>query len=158
MQQLSSLKMMEILARIPLFKELSPSEREYIVQMPKVFKFVPQGQVLIKEAANEPFFYIILAGKAEVFHRHHLIGCVEAGQFIGEVGFICHESRTATVTAATDLMVLKLDADKFRRLPAKIREQVKDKIIEGLVRRVERLSDKLIELEVQMPSPQVSDT
>lgn len=144
---MNKIKLMEILARIPLFKDLTPPEREVVQNMIRNIKRYPQGKVFIKEGAHEPFFYIILAGKAEVSHRAHKIGELIPGQFIGEVGFICKEPRSATVTASTDIALMLINAEDFRRLPARIRESIKDRIISGLVERVSGMNDNTIRYE-----------
>lgn len=151
----NKLRLMEILARIPLFKDLQPTDRELVLQMPKAFEVCSEGQALIKEGGYEPFFYIILSGQAKVFHRHHQIGTLVSSQFVGEVGFICNEPRSATVIAETDMVLMKIDSESFRQLPDRVRSAIKDKIIFGLTERVAQLSERLIELEGELPLPRV---
>lgn len=151
----NKLRLMEILARIPLFKDLTPSDRELILQMPKAFEMCSQGQALIKEGVYEPFFYIILSGQALVYHRHHQIGQLIASQFVGEVGFICNEPRSATVVAGSDMVLMKIDSDSFQQLPDRVRSAIKDKIISGLTHRVAQLSERLIELDGVLPAPRL---
>lgn len=147
---MNKIKLMEILARIPLFKDLTPPEREMVQNMVRNIKRYPKGKAFIKEGAHEPFFYIILAGRAEVSHRAHKIGELVPGQFIGEVGFICKEPRSATVIASTDIALMLINAEDFRRLPARIRESIKDRIISGLVERVSGMNDNTIRYEDQI--------
>lgn len=144
---MNKVKLMEILARIPLFKGLSPAEREVVLKMAKNIKRIKAENTFIKEGAHEPFFYIILAGKAEVFHRGKRIGELVPGQFIGEVGFICKEPRSATVTAKDDMAVMLISSENFRKLPTRIRESIKDKIISGLVDRVSGMNTNTIRYE-----------
>jgi len=144
---MNKIKLMEILARIPLFKNLSPAERDVVQNMVRNIKRYPQGKVFIKEGAHEPFFYIILAGKADVSTRGHKIGELISGQFIGEVGFICSEPRSATVSAGTDIALMLINSEDFRRLPARIRESIKDRIISGLVERVSGMNNNTIRYE-----------
>lgn len=149
----NKLRLMEILARIPLFKDLQPTDRELVLQMPKAFEVCSQGQALIREGGYEPFFYIILSGQAQVYHRQHQIGTLVSSQFVGEVGFICNEPRSATVIADTDMVLMKIDSESFQQLPDRVRSAIKDKIIFGLTQRVAQLSERLIELEGELPVP-----
>lgn len=144
---MNKIKLMEILARIPLFSGLNPAEREALLKMTNNIKRIAAGTAFIKEGAHEPFFYIILAGHAHVHHKHKKIGTVLPGQFIGEVGFICKEPRSATVIAHCDMVVMLIDADDFRCLPAKVRESIKDNIIGGLVERVTGMNSNTIRYE-----------
>ncbi|WP_127023652.1 cyclic nucleotide-binding domain-containing protein [Rheinheimera mangrovi] len=155
MSYTNKLRLMEILARIPLFKDLQPADRELILQMPKAFESYSQGQALIKEGGYEPFFYIILSGQALVYHRQHQIGQLMPSQFVGEVGFICNEPRSATVIAETDMVLMKIDSDSFLRLPDRVQSAIKDKIIFGLTQRVAQLSERLIELDGVLPEPRL---
>lgn len=156
---MNNLKLMEVLARVPLFKDLQPSEREAVIQMKKVFTPIKARTTFIIEGAHEPWFYIILAGKAEVYHRNHKIAQLLPGQFIGEVGFICKEPRSATVKSAEEMVVMKLDYEAFRKLPVRIRESIKDKIIGGLVDRVNGLNETYIKAqdEIERLSKRVGD-
>lgn len=144
---MNKLKLMEILARIPLFKGLVPAERETLLKLASAFRPIKNKDVFIKEGSHEPFFYIILAGSAEVSHKNKIIGELHSGQFIGEVGFICKEPRSATVTATSDMVVMRLSTEEFRKIPIRIRENIKDKIIAGLVERVTGMNENVIKYE-----------
>ena len=144
---MNKLKLMEILSRVPLFKDLQPNEREQVMQMKAVFTPIKCREVFIKEGAHEPWFYIILAGKAMVSHKGHDLGHLVPGQFIGEVGFICREPRSASVSAMEEMVVMKVDYEAFRKLPVRIRESIKDKIISGLVERTIAINQKFIDQE-----------
>lgn len=156
---MNNLKLMEILSRVPLFKHLQPIEREAVLKMKAVFTSIRPREIFIKEGAHEPWFYIILAGKAIVTHRGTDVGELVPGQFIGEVGFICKEPRSASVVACEEMVVMKVDYDAFRKLPVRIRESIKDKIISGLVERTIRINDKFIaqEEEIKKLEKRISD-
>lgn len=138
---------MEILSRIPLFKDLQPGERQAVVDMKAAFTPIKSHSVFIKEGSQEPWFYIILAGHAEVTHKGRVLGKLNPGQFIGEVGFICREPRSATVSSIDEMVVMKIDYEAFRRLPVRIRDAIKDKIIRGLVERISGHNEKFIKAE-----------
>lgn len=144
---MNKIKLMEILARLPLFAGLNPAERQVLMKMTTNIKRIRADTVFIKEGAHEPFFYIILAGRAAVRYRRKSIGSLVPGQFIGEVGFICQEPRRATVVAESDMVVMLIDAEDFRRLPARVREAIKDNIITGLVERVCSMNSNAIRYE-----------
>lgn len=144
---MNNLKLMEILSRVPLFKDLQPIERESVLKMRAVFTPIKAKECFIKEGSHEPWFYIILAGRATVTHRGRNIGTLIPGQFIGEVGFICKEPRSASVIAEDEMVVMKVDYEAFRKIPVRIRESIKDKIISGLVDRTMNLNETLIKRE-----------
>ena len=156
---MNNLKLMEILSRVPLFKELQPIEKEAVLKMKVEYTSIRPQEVFIKEGAHEPWFYIILAGKAKVTHKGIDVGELVPGQFIGEVGFICKEPRSASVLACEEMVVMKVDYDAFRKLPLKIRESIKDKIISGLVERTITCNEKYIAQaeEIKKLNKRISD-
>ena len=139
--------LLDILSKITLFKDMDDRELKVILNMPKVYEVFSPGEVIVKEGDLEACFYIILAGKATVSMKGQNLVQVGPPQFIGEVGFICKEARIATVIADEDVKVMRLDATNFARLPAKIREAIKDKIIAGLVSRLLRVNETLLALK-----------
>jgi CRP/FNR family cyclic AMP-dependent transcriptional regulator len=145
--KLSKLKLLEIMARIPLFKSLKPAERERVLKAECTFESKLAGKAFIKQGSQDDFFYIILAGSATIKQSGYHIATLKAGQFIGEVGFFCREPRTATVTAETDMLVMQISQNNFQVLPSVIREAIKDKVIVGLAARVNSQTQQIINLQ-----------
>ncbi len=145
--KVSTLKLIEIMARIPLFKSLTPYERERVLKADCKIDQIHQGTVFIKEASQDPFFYIILAGVAQVRQGNNIIATLGPGEFIGEVGFFCQEPRSASVSAMNDMLVMKINQRSFQTLPVAVRERIKDKVIAALVARVNNQNKQIIELQ-----------
>lgn len=135
-------KLSYILKKIPLFNGLSSAELNMILEMPKSYSTFSEGEVILKEGEQDDAFYILLQGKAAVWRHERMVNKINPPQFIGEVGFIVGDPRIATVTALSDMVVLmKITPYHFKALPGHVRECVKDKIIEGLVKRLEQTTD-----------------
>lgn len=145
--KVSTLKLIEIMARIPLFKTLTPYERERVLKADSKIVTIAMDTTFIKESSQDPFFYIVLAGEAEVRQGGNILGTIGPGEFIGEVGFFCQEPRSASVRAAKDLLVMKIDQRNFQTLPVAVRERIKDKVIAALVHRVNSQNKQIIELQ-----------
>ncbi|MFT4929183.1 MAG: CRP/FNR family cyclic AMP-dependent transcriptional regulator [Phenylobacterium sp.] len=146
-QPINKLKLLEILSRVSLFKSLTSGERSAVLDSGVKFQSIAPDNNFIVEGSQGPSFFIILSGEATVKQGGHNVAVLKSGQFIGEMGFICNEPRTATVVALTDMLVLKIDRNSFRQLPIKIREEIKDKVILGLVARVSRQNKQIIALK-----------
>ncbi|NQZ10602.1 MAG: cyclic nucleotide-binding domain-containing protein [Algicola sp.] len=142
----NKLKLLEIFNRIPLFKSLVQHEREQVLNAGCTIESAATGKSFIVEGTHSPVFYIVLSGSASVQHNGYQVGTIVPGQFIGEVGFICSEARTATVTALNDMLLLKITRQNFQSLPIKIRESIKDKVIEGLVERANQQNRQIVKL------------
>jgi len=145
--QTDPLKLMSIIAGLELFKNLQPSDREVIQEKVGDIKRFSEGEIIVKEGAHDPEFYVVLEGTAKVQRKGHLVNKISKGDFIGEVAFICKEPRSATVTATSEVELLPLNVMDMRRLSAERREPIKDKIIEGLVKRINGLNKATINLE-----------
>jgi CRP-like cAMP-binding protein len=90
--------------------------------------------------------YIVLDGEVEIF-RERADGRVRLarlgpGQLIGEIGVLCERTRTATVEAASELQVLRIEKSVFldfvKELP-----QLAISIIRELGRRLDLMNEQL---------------
>jgi len=156
--KVSKLKLLEFLNRVPLFKGLTPREREEIAGLPRLVVLLEHGEVFIKKGEYDSSFYIILNGDAEVTIQNRHIADISPGHFIGEVGFMCQEPRSATVTALTELIALRITKELFDKLPIKVREGIKNKIISGLVARIDCQNTKIVDLEEKIAEYEPEET
>ena len=93
-----------------------------------------------------------------MYQHDRKIAKVKGGQFVGEVGFICGDPRTATVIADTDLVTFCINRSRFMYLPATLREKIKDRLINGLVDRVESMNEHIAQLDDIITHYQADDT
>ncbi len=79
-----------------------------------------RGDVIVAEGEPADQFYIVTSGEAEVIQRVQnrdvYVSTVAPGQYFGEVGLLASRPRNATVRAVSDLEVLSLDKETFRRV------------------------------------------
>lgn len=71
---------------------------------------VPKKTVMIAEGEIDDSFYIILSGKAAVLKKDREIAIIGRGECFGEMAYLSGESRTASVMASTDCILLKISA------------------------------------------------
>lgn len=146
----SKLKLIEFLNRVPLFKGLSPRERDEVAALPRLVVLLERNETFIKRGDYDSSFYILLNGEAEVTIQKKHVATVSPGHFIGEVGFMCNEPRSATVTSVSEIIALRITKELFDKLPIKVREGIKNKIISGLVDRVVNQNTRIVDLEDQV--------
>ncbi len=129
------LKDIEIFAQIPedvLIELASIMEEEHI---PKGERFITQGDM-------GTHMYLIAEGKVDVHvGKKHLIYLGEK-QIVGEMALLDSEERSASVTAAEDTLLLRLDQDTFYELMTD-RVEVARGIIKVLNKRVRDLNERL---------------
>ncbi|HLC26229.1 MAG TPA: cyclic nucleotide-binding domain-containing protein [bacterium] len=112
-----------------------------------------KGDVILREGTVSDAAYVIVFGKVEISRqldgKRVIIEQLAEGEMFGEMGVISKGLRTATVTAADDLVVGVIDYttfdEQFVHLPRSVRL-----LIETLVKRVERTSKHLSNVAVNL--------
>jgi CRP-like cAMP-binding protein len=103
----------EALLRVPLFADLSKDELEQIALLFKERHF-SKGETVVKEGSDGAAFFLIDSGEATVS-----VGGVERvslkpGDYFGEIALIDEGTRSATITATTELVCYGLTFWEFR--------------------------------------------
>jgi CRP-like cAMP-binding protein len=80
---------------------------------------VPAGWPLIHEETPGDACYVLLEGTATVAIAGTPVATIEAGAIVGEMALAQGRLRNATVTSATPLDLLHIDATEFSRLLAR---------------------------------------
>ena len=105
----------EALNEVPLFAELRPEDVEQVASLFKERRFA-EGETVIKEGSGGAAFFLIESGEATVSVDGSRAPELEAGDHFGEIALIDGGARSATVTAATDLVCYGLTYWDFRPL------------------------------------------
>jgi hypothetical protein len=72
------------------------------------------GEVIFSEGEESDFIYYIATGSMNVFHNNKLVGKLTPEDIIvGDMSFLLHERRCATVTAETDVKLIKASNKAF---------------------------------------------
>ena len=107
------------IARVPLFSQLAPHDRQEIITRFKVVR-AKQGAVVIREGEPGDSMYFILFGKVGVYtsllqddngelkEEQLLLATLKDGDFFGEQALVTSEPRSATVNTLSDVSLLKL--------------------------------------------------
>ena len=105
----------EVVEQVPLFTGLSDNDTAQIAGMFKERTFAA-GETIIKEGVGAAAFYVIESGEAAVSIRGEQVRTLGRGDYFGEIALIDEGSRSATVTAATDVVCHGLTFWEFRPL------------------------------------------
>jgi len=84
-----------------------------IARLFKSRRFAP-GETVIKEGSGGSAFFVIESGEATVFVNGRKRTTLKPGDYFGEIALIDAGSRTATITAATELVCWGLTYWDFR--------------------------------------------
>jgi CRP-like cAMP-binding protein len=105
----------ETLRRVPLFEELDSAELQTIAASMHEAN-VRAGATVTAEGGPGDGFFVIASGEAEVTVDGRPRATLAAGDHFGEIALLVGSSRTATVTATTDLRCYALTPSDFRTL------------------------------------------
>jgi CRP-like cAMP-binding protein len=102
----------EFMQKSRIFQLLDEDGRDRLDRVAKEMSFAP-GAVLVRQGDPGDAFYAILSGsiavKAEDFGEEKQVAVLEAGNVCGEIAALTREPRTATLTAMTDVSVLRFE-------------------------------------------------
>jgi CRP/FNR family transcriptional regulator, cyclic AMP receptor protein len=111
------------LKRVPLFADVPDESLAKIAPFTNVDEFV-EGNVVIKEGGYSNHFYVIVEGTAKVERDGEEIATLGAGDVFGEQGLLEKDVRSATVTATSDLRVIKIEHWELSRMRKSMPEVV----------------------------------
>ena len=117
----------ELLAQVPLFKDLSKKHLRRVRSLATRVDVAP-GRVLAREGGAGHEFVVVLEGDVEVRHGDDVIATCGAGEYFGEISLIEHRPRTATVVATSPAVLDVIGQRDFAELLAEepaIAEQIR---------------------------------
>jgi hypothetical protein len=102
-----------LLQAIPMFGPLGPITLDALARA-LVRVEVPAGEVVVREGDESDRFYVIESGVVRVTATDgHLLREERPGDYFGEIGLLRDVPRTATITAADDVVLLALPREEF---------------------------------------------
>jgi CRP/FNR family cyclic AMP-dependent transcriptional regulator len=105
----------ELLRKVPLFADFSDKELGRIAQSFKESKF-SAGDTIAAEGKGGIGFFVIAEGEVAYSVKGTETGKAGPGEYFGEIALIDDGARSATVTAATDVITYGLTSWEFRPL------------------------------------------
>jgi NTE family protein len=105
---------------VEIFASLEASERARLAAELETLN-LKRGDVLVRQGEVADALYIVVTGRFAVTldGRRQLVAELGPGQPVGEIAFLAGGTRTATVTALRDSLVLRLGRAEFDALSAK---------------------------------------
>jgi len=130
-----------------LFAALDSAGRERLMAAADRRSF-EADEVILREGEVPDAMYVLLQGELRVRALRLRgdaadVGVLEPGAVFGEIGVLTGEPRTATVTAGTDVWVMRLTGDALREIMADYPEITGDLMRLGLQRSEATLAEVL---------------
>jgi CRP/FNR family transcriptional regulator, cyclic AMP receptor protein len=124
----------EVLGALPLFARLPRRQLRGIAKLAKIVDYAP-AEVIVQAGERGDSFYLMLDGRASVLGKSRAL---RPGDFFGEMALIDGGPRSATITAASPVRVMKLPRQAFLKA-LKADPKIGLTIMETLAERVRRL-------------------
>ncbi|HVD66404.1 MAG TPA: cyclic nucleotide-binding domain-containing protein [Gaiellaceae bacterium] len=105
----------DVLRDIPLFAPLSKRQVRRIANLARPQRFAPESTIVRKGQRGETF-YVILDGEAALSLPNRKARTLKAGDFVGELALFDGKPRSATVTAKTPLLAMRIARRPFLKL------------------------------------------
>lgn len=137
----------DLLRNIPLFRNIDAAKLKLLAFTSERLTF-GAGENLFLQGDHGDAAYIIVAGQADVVIDTPAgpitVATVKETDFVGEIAILCDVPRTATVTAKSELITLRISKDVFFQLIMQF-PQMSVELMRELASRLERTNRKLQE-------------
>ncbi len=137
----------DLLRNIPLFRNIDAAKLKLLAFTSERLTF-GAGENLFLQGDHGDAAYIIVAGQADVVIDTPAgpitVATVKETDFVGEIAILCDVPRTATVTAKSELVTLRISKDVFFQLIMQF-PQMSVELMRELASRLERTNRKLQE-------------
>lgn len=137
-------KLMAITAKLPVFRNLAPFEKELLVDHSQLF-VAEEGDTIIEKSAEDYCIYILLSGGGSVHLQKDgdAIGEINPGEMFGEIGFALNVPRNTWVFATATCILFRIDQELMSHLGSSIREKIKDEVIMKMAVTIQQMNSKL---------------
>jgi CRP-like cAMP-binding protein len=136
-----------LIVQMELFQDFLHDEQEIVLQYMDAFLRFQAGEKIVKEGqVDDCSMYLLLSGRAAVTAGDSdevVLDEVHVGDFFGEISFLTESPRTANVVAVEPCIVWRVDHELLKNIPITLREKIKDKIIQKLVRIITHSNQQL---------------
>jgi CRP-like cAMP-binding protein len=159
MQAPSTVEIVELLARVPVFSTLQEGDLEQIAQL-AVPRSFDAGQVVLREGDRSDSCYIVQTGRARAVHEHGdgrtiTLATFGPGDIFGELALFEDERRSATVEALGEMRVVAVLGPDMRRLIGE-HPQIAMRLLIGLGRRLRETNERLARRSFQTVQSRVA--
>ncbi len=140
----------EVLRRIPLFANVDPAKLKLMCFASERITY-KGGQSLFEQGDIGDAAFIIVDGSADVIVTRDapiVVAQVGKDDIVGEIAILVDIPRTATVTATSELTVLKLTKDLFFRMITDFPEMGVE-IMRVLAQRLEHTTAQLLQARTE---------
>lgn len=131
------------------FKEFTDSEIWELIRAGDWATY-PKGSEIIREGDSDQSVYIILAGMAEVGKGGSRIQTLQAGDCFGEMGYLAHTTRSATVTALSEVSLMMVNSKTIGRASTDAQLRFLKVFVKTLIERLSETTSALSQANARL--------
>lgn len=105
------------LEKLDLFSDLSPRELGHVARIAREVT-VPAGSVIFQRGDFGDSFYVIVGGEVKASRDGEIIATLHEPDYFGEIAVLTGETRTATIEASADCLLLRIGQSDFHEMLA----------------------------------------
>jgi serine/threonine protein kinase len=134
---------------LAFFKDFSDEQITEVVNASE-WKDFEKGNVIVTEGEPETSFYIIAKGGVEVVKNDKVVGLMKQGDCFGEIAFLTHQPRNATIMARTEVSLMSVSASLMEQASTETQIRYYRIFLENLISRLSQATDKLVEADLEL--------
>ncbi|HEY5740880.1 MAG TPA: serine/threonine-protein kinase [Gammaproteobacteria bacterium] len=134
---------------LAFFKDFSDDQITEVVNASEWKEFA-KGEVIVTEGEQETSFYIIAKGGVEVVKDGRVVGIMKQGDCFGEIAFLTHQPRNATILARTDASLMMVSVTLMEQASTETQLRYYRIFLENLIARLSQATDKLVEADITL--------
>ncbi|KJR42943.1 cyclic nucleotide-binding protein,protein kinase family protein [Candidatus Magnetoovum chiemensis] len=137
-----------MLKKLNFFKDFSNPEIWEVIKS-SAWCEIQEGDHIVKEGEIDDSFFIIVQGKVTVRKDNKDLVCIHHDNCFGEMSYITKSERTATIVAATDVVLLNVSGELLSQTSPSCQFQFNKIFLKTLIERLSKTTTKLSSLETQ---------
>lgn len=107
----------------------------------------PSGTKIIKEGESDHSFYIVLSGVVNIEKNGRHVDSLQEGDCFGEMGYLARAERTASVTAKTNVSLMKVNASTIDRAATDTQIRFLKVFVRTLIQRLSETTSALSQVQ-----------
>lgn len=132
-----------LLKSLSIFAETPETVLAEVAEILEEEEFV-QGKNIFHADDEAHCMYIIFRGEVRIHKGEHTFALLKENDFFGELSMLDTETRSASATANTETLLLKIDQEPFYEL-MESRIEVAKGIIKTLCKRLKAMNEKSVQ-------------
>ncbi len=124
-----------LIKTLDFFQDFAESEIWEIIRA-CIWQDFNAGDEIIVEGEIDDSFYIITSGEVDVYKDKALIGQLHSGDCFGEMSYLSKEKRTATITAKTNVSLMKINSTLIEQASVECQLRFSKVFMHTLVKRL----------------------